>query len=388
MQNKSWPTKKLGELTDVRMGETLIKKDLTGDGTPIFSAGIDIKPWGFTKKNTLTFSKNSIVLSARGTIGEPRLPLLKKFTATQTTIVVTNKSENVLDTIFLWRFLQTFNFNTIKNQAAIPMMTVSDVNKTEILLPPLKIQKRIVAKIEELFEKIDKTKELREKAQEQTAEILQSALQEAFSKAEKKWGLKKLGDPKVATITSGGTPTRGVEKYYQGGVILWLKSGELNDNENIVTSEEYITEIALKESSAKIFPVNTVLIAIYGATVGKVGILKKTSATNQAIAGINPNKKILDYKFLFNYLIWKRSFLMWRSFGGAQPNISQNIIKKLEIPFPPLSEQKKIVIYLDALREKVEKLKVFQEQQAKELEELKKSILEKAFSGKLINEKK
>jgi len=359
---KSWPTKKLGELTDVRMGETLIKKDLTGDGTPIFSAGIDIKPWGFTKKNTLTFSKNSIVLSARGTIGEPRLPLLKKFTATQTTIVVTNKSENVLDTIFLWRFLQTFNFNTIKNQAAIPMMTVSDVNKTEILLPPLKIQKRIVARIEELFEKIDKVKELRQKAQEQTAQIFQSALQEIFSKAEKKWKTEKLGN--IVELHYGkGIPRK--DRKVNGKYPIYGANGELG------RTDKYFVE-------------GKAIIIGRKGTAGAVNRVSGRFWPADVTYYVFGNKKI-DIDFLF-YAFEKINLSQLAI--GIKPGINRNKVYELKIPLPPLSEQKKIVAYLDGLREKVEKLKQLQQNQSEELTELKQSILDKAFKGKLcINNK-
>jgi len=382
---KSWPTKKLGELTDVRMGETLIKKDLTGDGTPIFSAGIDIKPWGFTKKNTLTFSKNSIVLSARGTIGEPRLPLLKKFTATQTTIVVTNKSENVLDTIFLWRFLQTFNFNTIKNQAAIPMMTVSDVNKTEILLPPLKIQKRIVARIEELFEKIDKVKELRQKAQEQTAQIFQSALQEIFSKAEKKWGVKKLGE--VCRINPSKAELRNVSNNLE---VSFIPMSAVDDvNGSIITQEK--KSLGKVKKGYTYFKEDDVLFAKItpcmenGKSAIAENLINDIGFGSTEFHILRPLDKVLS-KWIYFYIrqSWFREEAKRHFTGTAgQQRVPQEFLERTEIPLPPLSEQKKIVAYLDTLREKVEKLKQLQQNQLKDLEELKKSILDKAFKGKL-----
>lgn len=362
----NWPIKKLGELADVRMGETLIKKDLTGGGTPIFSAGTGIKPWGFTKKNKLTFGKNSIVLSARGTIGEPRLPLLEKFTATQTTIVVTNKSENVLDTVFLWRFLQTFNFNTIKNQAAIPMMTVSDVNKIEISLPPLKIQKQIVTKIEELFEKIDKAKELRQKAQEETGQIFQSALREIFSKTRKKYGIRKF----IRCIGKLPKQIKGIPKkrYQEKGKFPIIDQGEVliggytNDDSKIYHGE---LPVIIFGDHTRIFKYINFPFSI-GADGTKI---------------IIPKREEFDPKF-FYYILQSLNI---ESLGYTR---HYKILKTKEIPIPPLSEQKKIVAELDNLREKIDKLKVLQEQQAKELEELKKSILEKSFSGKLIKEKK
>jgi len=385
---KSWPTKKLGELTDVRMGETLIKKDLTGDGTPIFSAGIDIKPWGFTKKNTLTFSKNSIVLSARGTIGEPRLPLLKKFTATQTTIVVTNKSENVLDTIFLWRFLQTFNFNTIKNQAAIPMMTVSDVNKTEILLPPLKIQKRIVARIEELFEKIDKVKKLRQKALEEAGQIFPAALEEIFKKAVRKYSKQEIEE--ILELNQSG---------------IWGdKPEELKNSYPVIRSTEITHEGELNLNSVAIRKIVPNKVSKYSLADGDILIVKSSGSANligrcslfkqskedkkiylfsNFIQRLRPNTKIVIPEFLYYFLNFEGKkfvqYLMTTTTGLRNLPIKQYV--KLQIPHPSLPEQKKIVVYLDSLREKVDKLKQFQQSQLKELTELKQSILAKAFKG-------
>ena len=385
---KSWPTKKLGELTDVRMGETLIKKDLTGDGTPIFSAGIDIKPWGFTKKNTLTFSKNSIVLSARGTIGEPRLPLLKKFTATQTTIVVTNKSENVLDTIFLWRFLQTFNFNTIKNQAAIPMMTVSDVNKTEIPLPPIKIQKRIVARIEELFEKIDKAKKLRQKALEEAGQIFPAALEEIFKKAVRKYSKQEIEE--ILELNQSG---------------IWGdKPEELKNSYPVIRSTEITHEGELNLNSVAIRKIVPNKVSKYSLADGDILIVKSSGSANligrcslfkqskedkkiylfsNFIQRLRPNTKIVIPEFLYYFLNFEGKkfvqYLMTTTTGLRNLPIKQYV--KLQIPHPSLPEQKKIVVYLDSLREKVDKLKQFQQSQLKELTELKQSILAKAFKG-------
>lgn len=408
----NWPTKKLGEVCE-NCFSGVWGENPDNNGNVFVVRVSDVKDNGVLDYNNLPLRYVKEEKIPKYQLRDSDLVVVKssgskkKIISGKTAIFVQQKGKKVLASNFVlalrpnqklvspkW-LLFYLNGDEVKEFikkiigiTTYPNLKPQEYLNIEIPLPPLKIQKQIVTKIEELFEKIDKAKELRQKSQKETTEILQSALYQIFDKAEKKWEKKKLGDQQIANITSGGTPKRGIKKYYSKGTIPWLKSGELNDNENITDSEEHITKIALKESSAKIFPINTILIAMYGATVGKVGILKKPAATNQAIAGIKPSEEIIDYKFLFNYLIWKRNFLIWRSFGGAQPNISQAVIKKLEIPLPPLSEQKKIVAELDNLREKIDKLKVLQEQQAKELEELKKSILEKSFSGKLIKEKK
>ena len=158
-----------------------------------------------------------------------------------------------------------------------------------------------------------------------------------------KFEYRKIGD--FLSTASGGTPLKNRTDFYQGGTIPWLKSGEVAQGE-VFHAEEFITEKGLNNSSAKLFPKETVLVAMYGATAGQVGILKLEAATNQAVCGIFPSAEILP-KFLFFILKAKRDYLVSLSSGGAQPNISQTIIRNLEIPLPPLATQQEIVAEIE-----------------------------------------
>ncbi|NII25164.1 N-6 DNA methylase [Pseudoflavitalea sp. X16] len=153
----------------------------------------------------------------------------------------------------------------------------------------------------------------------------------------------KIGD--VFKTSSGGTPLKDKEEYYKNGNIPWLRSGEVAQG-FITSSELYITEEGLKNSSAKIFPINTVLVAMYGATAGQVGILKFEASTNQAVCGILPNDKAIP-EYLYLILKSQKDYLISLSGGGAQPNISQTIIRDLQIPLPPLSIQEEIVAEIE-----------------------------------------
>lgn len=160
------------------------------------------------------------------------------------------------------------------------------------------------------------------------------------------WIREPLSD--ICDTTSGGTPSRKVQEYYQNGTIPWVKSGELENN-IILDTEEDITEEALANSSAKIFPAGTLLIALYGATIGKLAFLGIPAATNQAVCAIFENKKV-SLKYLYYYLLFKRSDLVKQGIGGAQPNISQAILKKLIIPYPvSISDQERIVARIEEL---------------------------------------
>ena len=152
--------------------------------------------------------------------------------------------------------------------------------------------------------------------------------------------------PEIAKMGSGGTPLRKNKEYYANGTIPWLKSGELN-NGPVISAEEYITEKALEESSAKIAPKKSLLVAMYGATAGKVGILDFDSSMNQAICFIIPDKDQVIVRYLYYYLMSKNQELLDKREGGGQPNINQKILKNLKIPLPSLSKQKAIVAKLD-----------------------------------------
>lgn len=184
----------------------------------------------------------------------------------------------------------------------------------------------------------------------------------------------------IANWASGGTPSRKNKEFYLGN-IPWLKTGELNNN-FIFDSEEHITEEALQKSSAKIFPVNSVLIAMYGATIGKVGILGVEAATNQACACAQCNETT-NFKYLFYYLISQKDVFISKGQGGAQPNISQEIIKPHVFPLPPLAEQQRIVERIEALFAKLDEAKEKLQNTLDTFETRKAAILHKAFTGEL-----
>ena len=196
----------------------------------------------------------------------------------------------------------------------------------------------------------------------------------------KHWKIKKLGE--VCVTTSGGTPNRGNSKFYQGN-IPWVKSGEL-DKGLILDTEEKISEEAIKNSSAKIFPKGTLLIALYGATIGKLAFLGIDAATNQAICGIFKNDNI-ESKYLYHFLFYKKPSLVKQGIGGAQPNINQGILKNLDLPLPPLPEQQAIVAKIEALLSELDNGKQQLLTAQQQLKVYRQSLLKWAFDGKLTN---
>ena len=157
------------------------------------------------------------------------------------------------------------------------------------------------------------------------------------------WEWRPLGE--VCKTGSGATPLKTYKEYHEGGRIPWLLSGEVAQGE-ISEAKNFITEAGLKNSAAKVFPVNSVLIAMYGATAGQVGILRFEAATNQAVCAILPNPRFVPEFLLYVFLHLKESLIATAT-GNAQPNISQIKIKSTVIPIPPLDEQRRIVAVLD-----------------------------------------
>ena len=190
----------------------------------------------------------------------------------------------------------------------------------------------------------------------------------------------KLGE--IGKWRAGITPSRGRKDYY-GGNIPWLKTGDLTDD-YIYEVSEYITEKALEETSIKLNPKGSILIAMYGATIGKVGILTFESATNQACCACTEYENIVAQKYLFYFLLsHKKNFVMIGG-GGAQPNISKEKIVETFIPLPPLKEQERIVQEVDRLFALIDQLEEDKTALQQLVTQLKSKILSLAIRGQLV----
>ena len=192
--------------------------------------------------------------------------------------------------------------------------------------------------------------------------------------------MAKLGE--VFTIASGGTPDKGNPFYYENGTIPWVKTGDLK-NQYVPAGIECITEEGLNNSSAKLFPPNTVLVAMYGATIGACSILSYEAATNQACAAFLPNENVLP-TYLYYFLSSKREQFVKDGVGGAQPNISAGYLKNVQFGLIPMQQQIDIVEKLD----KVEKLIALRKEQLAKLDQLVKSRFVELFGDTPDEEKK
>lgn len=295
--------------------------------------------------------------------------------------------------------------NSVTYGVKMPRVGTDTMTNLLIPLPPLAEQKRIVAKIEELLPYVDCYAAAYEKLEQFNAKfpedmkksILQYAIQgklveqrleegtgaelykqmqaekqrlikEKKIKKEKTlveitddeipfdipetWIWIRVGD--VGSWGSGATPPRTNPAYY-GGSIPWLKTGDLNDG-FIKEVPEFITELALEKTSVRLNPVGSVLMAMYGATIGKLGILEIPVTTNQACCACIPYAGMYN-KYLFYYLMSMRQTYIGMAEGGAQPNISKEKIVNSILPLPPLEEQHRIVAKLEEILPLCERLK-------------------------------
>src|SRR3972149_3173292 len=178
-------------------------------------------------------------------------------------------------------------------------------------------------------------------------------------------------------VGSGGTPDSSNADYYDGP-IKWVQTGDLNDGLLSHTSKT-ITELGLKSSSAKLYPTGTLLIAMYGATIGKMGIIESPAATNQACCAMNFRKNV-DTKYMFYKFLAIREPLIAQGYGGGQQNISQEIIKQTYVHFPRTDEQLRIAAYLDKTCAAIDAAIEKKQKQIEALDALRKALIHKAVT--------
>ena len=344
---------------------------------------------GLDNSSAKIFKKGTILYTIFATIGE--VAILNIDAATNQAIAgITCKEPYNLD--YMYYVLLVLKDLLVSKAKGVAQVNINQsiLKETPIPLAPIEEQKRIVEIIEKQFAKLDEARDLIQKSLDSFADRKFAILHKAFTgELTKQWReksklnydaiIKKLKD--CCKISSGGTPSRKHPEYYDGN-IPWIKTGEIEWNE-IYDSEEHISEVAVQNSSAKCYEPEVVLVAMYGmgVTRGRAAILKVRAATNQAVCVLKPNNSLL-IKYLYYYFMCYYWDIREQAVGGNQLNLSGTIISQLEISIPSIEEQEEIVRILDSIFEKEDKSKELLDMLDK-IDEMKKSILARAFRGQL-----
>lgn len=361
----------LGAISRVRTGKLDANAKTENGEYPFFTCGEEI-----LKIDHYAFDTKAVLLAGNGNFNVKWYE--GKFNAYQRTYVI--EPNGVLGRWFYYAVVHLLPKITKGNRGStVRFIRIGDIIDCPVLLPSEIEQRRVVVEVETQLSRLDASVAALKRVQANLKRYRASVLHDAFAgrltRCSGPWASARLGD--VAKTASGGTPKRGVAGFY-GGEIPWIKSGELGDG-LVRHAEEAITSLALDSSAAKIFPKGTVCIALYGATVGKVGILDMDAATNQAVCGVFPNEKLYA-KFVFYFLWSQRPRLVGLAKGGAQPNISQDIVRGITIPLPPLSNQRAVVAEVERRLSVIERLEATVTANLKRSERLRQSILSRAFS--------
>jgi type I restriction enzyme S subunit len=366
---------RLDDLCEVEYGTRVVNKRDGGTIYPVYGGG------GATFFMDSYNRENCFVIS-RFAMSEQCTRFVRgKFFLNDSGLSVRSKDVKVLSQDFLnWQLLHLNDIiyslarGTAQKNLDVPAFRNIEINYPKSLAE----QTRIVGILNECFKAIDQAKANKERNLKNARDLFESYLQEVFEK--RTWEVKTLGE--IANVKSGGTPIRHKAEYWSGH-IAWYSSGELN---SLYTTnpERHINELALENSNSKLFPKGSLLIGMYDTAALKMSVLDRPGAFNQAIAGVEPNQNI-DLIFILHAINAKKPELLKLRRGVRQKNLSLEKIKNIPIPIPSLDEQKKIVHQLDVLRAQIQQLETAYQKNLTDLDELKKSILQKAFAGELTS---
>ena len=295
-------------------------------------------------------------------------------------------NEQLIDRSFFYFFIQTPTFRdqvTPQGSTNYAAIRPQEVLTYQIPLPPLDEQRRIVARIEELAANVEEARGLRRQSAEEAEVLINSALILIFEKQiiKQGWNLQPLREGAEISRGKFAYRPRNEPRFY-GGNIPFIQIGDISkSNRYIQDYSQTLNQDGLKIS--RMFPKGTVVLAITGATIGGTGILGFDSCFPDSIVGITPHQNITISEFIYWSVEYVKKIALSEATQTTQPNINLKNIEKLNIPIPPLTEQRHIVAYFDNLQAKVDALKRLQTESATELDALLPSILDKAFKGEL-----
>ena len=397
---EGWRLVRLSEVCDVRDGThdtpkyvpkgiPLVTSKNLKDGKIDFSniSYISNDDHESIKKRSLV-EKGDVLYAMIGTIGNPVIVNIDIEFSIKNVALFKFANSPILPEFFYYLIQSSFiteQVNAFSQGGIQQFVSLSFLRNLKISLPPtIEEQRRIASVLDEQMKAVEQAR-LAVEEQLKAANLLPNAfLRVVFESDEaQNWQKRKLGE--IAKTCSGSTPSRSNPDYYKGS-ICWVKTGELKDG-LILETEEHISELALKESSVRLLPPETLLVAMYGQgqTRGRTGLLKKPATTNQACFAILPNESFdsyfLQYWFRHNY---QRLRQETEGRGGNQPNLNGDVLNNQIVSLP--SEVKEQTKFVEKFKEQIQAAETLKKSLTEKLEAVKKlpaALLRKAFAGEI-----
>ena len=342
-------------------------------------------------KHKKDLNDRTILLGINGTIGNIGIYKNEKCILGKSACYINVKEG--FDKLFIKYVLQNSHFqsfiDTNSSGTTIKNVNLGLIREYQFDAPKnINIQRKISAILSSLDEKIENNLQTNQTLEEISRTLFKewfvnfnypnangSRKHSEFGEIPSNWEVGTLA--KIYKTTSGGTPSRAKMEYYENGIYQWVKSKELN-NTFIIDTEEKITEEALKNSSAKILPKHSVLIAMYGATVGEIGITTEAVTCNQAICAFLPSENY-PYTFIYHFLLQCKQDIINQAVGSAQQNISQQLLLQYKLVIPSAEIVKEFHKIVRPLFEKIQD----NIEENETLKNLLNSLLPKLISGQI-----
>jgi len=376
-----WKQIPLEEFTTLQRGHDLTKTQFRPGQVPVAGSNGII---GY--HDTALAKAPGITVGRSGSVGKVTI-YKEDFWPHNTSLYVRDFHGN--DPIFAGYLLKSLDLARFKTGASVPTLDRNSFKSLPVVIPPLREQQAIA----ETLSTVERAIEAQERIIQTTTELKQALMQKLFSEGlrgepqketeiglvPESWEVCTVGD--VAMIQSGGTPSRENPDNWLEGTIPWVKTGEINYR-TIIDTEEKITQHGLNNSSARLFPEGTLLMAMYGqgVTRGRVGILGIEAATNQACAAIIPvDESRTQTGFLYYFFEYNYESLRLMGHGANQKNLSATLIKSLSLPLPPAGDQRLICQTFSSFDERIR----IARNKLSELLSLSQSLLNDLMNGKI-----
>ena len=393
-----WEEKTIDDVASVKSSKRIFKNEYVTEGVPFYRSKEvgqlhdtgDTYSELFISKSRYNEIKNKfglpregdLLLTSVGTIGKTWIVDNRKFYYKDGNLTQLSVYDN-----FCVEFLQYFFKSPLfldvvfdkVNGTAYNALTITKIKDLKIPLPPLPEQKRLVSKLDGLFEKIDAAIVLLEENFAHTQALMGSVLDEEFGKLDCKWF--KLED--VTTMIGGGTPKTAISEYWSDDIV-WLSPTDLPPIgviSKVGDSRKRISKLGLQKSSAKLLPIGTVVFSSR-ATIGKIAITTRELSTNQGFTNFIPNDD-LDKVYLAKTLKQHTPKIEALSNSTTFKEVSKTSLKSFQIPVPGLEVQRKLSKLFSKYQEYIDGIVTFQTKKLEDLKQLKSSLLDQAFKGEL-----